>query len=167
MRYEIQKNKIIIYNPTDFNAQQILDCGQIFRYKIDGNVATVHSLDKCARVITEEDAIVIETEDVDYFENFFDLKTDYSQIKKELKKDKFLTAAVDYGYGIRILNNDTFEMIVSFIISQNNNIPRIKKSIEWLCENFGSKCDDYFAFPTLEQLKKATDQDYKNAGLGY
>ena len=58
-------------------------------------------------------------------------------------------------------------MIVSFIISQNNNIPRIKKSIEWLCEKFGTKCDEYYAFPTLQQLKTATEQDYKLAGLGY
>lgn len=167
MRYEKQNSQIIIHNPTDFNAQQILDCGQIFRYTIDGNVAKVYSLDKFAKITTEKDRVVIETKDVDYFENFFDLKTDYSKIKKELKKDDFLSTAVDYGYGIRILNNNTFEMIVSFIISQNNNIPRIKKSIEWLCEKFGTKCDEYYAFPTLQQLKTATEQDYKLAGLGY
>lgn len=167
MRYENLKNKIIIYNPIDFNAQQILDCGQIFRYKIDGNIAHVYSLDKYAKVTTHKGKVVIEAEDVDYFEHFFDLKTDYSQIKAKLKKDAFLLSAVDYGYGIRILNNDTFEMIVSFMISQNNNIPRIKKSIEFLCEKFGTKHNGYNAFPTIEQLKTATEQDYIEAGLGY
>lgn len=167
MRYEKQTNKIIIYNPADFNSQQILDCGQIFRYKIDGNIATVCSMDKFAKIITLKDKIIIETQDVSYFESFFDLKTDYSKIKAELKQDEFLSSAVDYGYGIRILNNDAFEMIVSFMISQNNNIPRIKKSIEWLCQKFGTKHEEYYAFPTLDQLKIATEQDFKEAGLGY
>ncbi|MBR4998341.1 MAG: DNA-3-methyladenine glycosylase 2 family protein [Clostridia bacterium] len=167
MKYEINKNKIIIYDLQDFNIKQILDCGQIFRYQINEGEAIVFSKDKKARVLTSEDRVVIETEDVNYFANFFDLKTDYLTIKKQLKKDKFLTNAIDYGYGIRILNNDTFEMIVSFIISANNNISRIKKSIEFLCEKFGSKKNDYFAFPTLLQLKNATVENFKTAGLGY
>ncbi len=167
MKYIKNQNQIIIYSPTDFNAQQILDCGQIFRYKIEGNIATVCSLDKFAKITTENDKITIETNDVDYFENFFDLKTNYAEIKLALKQDEFLSSAIEYGYGIRILNNDTFEMIVSFMISQNNNIPRIKKSIEYLCEKFGTNCGEYFAFPTLEQLKSATEQDFRSAGLGY
>jgi len=167
MKYIKQKNKIIVTDLSDFNIKQTLDCGQIFRFKIDGNLAYVYSTDKQAVIETNEDKIVINTNDVGYFEHFFDLKTDYSSIKKSLKKDKFLIDAVDYGYGIRILNNNTFEMIVSFIISANNNIPRIKKSIEYLCENFGENKGEYFAFPTLEQLKTASVEDFKLAGLGY
>lgn len=167
MKYEKKKNEIIIYDLRDFNINQTLDCGQIFRYRIDGDLAQVFSKDKKAEVKTYKDKVVITTTDVNYFENFFDLKTDYSQIKAELKKDIFLCEAIDYGYGIRILNNDTYEMIVSFIISANNNIKRIKKSIEWLCFNFGTKKGDYFAFPTLKQLKTATVEDFKSAGLGY
>lgn len=167
MDYIKNKDSIVILNLEDFNAKQILDCGQIFRYTIDENVAVVHSKDKQAKIITEKEKIIISTQDVDYFENFFDLKTDYSAIKNQLKKDEFLTKAVEYGKGIRILNNDTYEMIVSFIISANNNIKRIKKSIEWLCEKFGDNKSDYFAFPTLEQLKTATVEDFRSAGLGY
>ena len=167
MDYIKNKDSIVILNLEDFNAKQILDCGQIFRYTIDENVAVVHSKDKQAKIITEKEKITISTQDVDYFENFFDLKTDYSAIKNQLKKDEFLTKAVEYGKGIRILNNDTYEMIVSFIISANNNIKRIKKSIEWLCEKFGDNKSDYFAFPTLEQLKTATVEDFRSAGLGY
>ncbi|MBO5954559.1 MAG: DNA-3-methyladenine glycosylase 2 family protein, partial [Clostridia bacterium] len=88
-------------------------------------------------------------------------------IKQTLKKDRFLSSAVDYGYGIRIINNDEYEMLVSFIISANNNIKRIKNSIEYLCSNFGENKETYFAFPTLKQLKTATVQDFKSAGLGY
>ena len=167
MKYIKEKNRIIIKDTQDFNVKQTLDCGQIFRFQIDGDVAIVNSLDKQAKLISKENEIEIITGDVEYFEQFFDLNTDYSKIKKLLQNDKFLTKAVDYGYGIRILNNDAFEMLISFIISANNNIPRIKKSIEYLCANFGENKGEYFAFPTLKQLKRATVEDFKSAGLGY
>lgn len=167
MQYIKTANEIIIINTEEFNIVQILDCGQIFRYSIEGNTATVFSKDKMAKIITDENKVIITTNDVDYFEHFFDLKTNYSEIKQTLKKDDFLKTAVDFGYGIRILNNDCFEMIVSFIISANNNIGRIKKSLNFLAENFGTNMGKYFAFPTLEQLKKATVEDYRKAGLGY
>ncbi len=167
MKYEIKKDEIIIYNLKDFSINQILDCGQIFRYQIDGDKAVVFSKDKKAIVETFKDKAVIKTNDVNYFVNFFDLKTDYSVIKEKLRSDKYLKEAIQYGYGIRILKNDAYEMIISFIISANNNIARIKKSIEYLCSNFGSNKGDYFAFPTLEQLKTATVEDFKMAGLGY
>ena len=167
MKYNVEKNQIVVYDMQDFNVKQTLDCGQIFRYQIEGNKATVFSKDKKAVIETLNDKIIIITEDTKYFEHFFDLKTDYATIKSQLKKDNLLTDAVEYGYGIRILNNDTYEMIVSFIISANNNIKRIKKSIEWLCERFGANKGTYYAFPTLGQLKSATVDDYKRAGLGY
>ncbi len=167
LKYEIKENKIIVFNPQEFNVVQTLDCGQIFRFQIDGQKAKVMSKDKMAELITEKDKITIHTKETAYFETFFDLKTDYAKIKNELKKDEFLRNAMDYGYGIRILKQDAFETIVSFIISANNNIPRIKKSIEYLCSRFGSNMGDYFAFPTLKQLKTATIEDYISAGLGY
>ena len=165
--YSVEKNKIIIKDLSNFNIVQTLDCGQIFRYKIQESNAVVYSKDKRAMIKTKENYIEIETDDIDYFVNFFDLNRDYSFIKKELKKDNFLKSAVEYGYGIRILNNDVYEMIISFIISANNNISRIKKSIEYLCQNFGTNKGEYYAFPTLEQLKNATIKDYREAGLGY
>lgn len=167
MKIVKEKNKIIIYNPTDFNVKQTLVCGQIFRFSIDGDCAVVYSKDKKAEIFTYPSKIEVLTDDVDYFYNFFDFNTDYSKIKDQLKCDEFLKKAVDYGYGIRILKNDLFEMIVSFIISANNNIGRIKKSIEYLCSHFGEKNNGYYAFPTLDELKCATVIDYKNAGLGY
>lgn len=167
MKYIKSKNEIKILDLQDFNVKQILDCGQIFRYTINGNVAVVHSLNKRATIITQEDSATIICEDVDYFENFFDLKTDYSTIKAKLKLDALLKDAVNFGYGIRILNNDAFEMIISFIISANNHISRIKKSIEYLCTHYGAKINDYFAFPTLEQLKQVSVEEFRQAGLGY
>ena len=162
-----KKDSLLIKGTEDFNVIQTLNCGQIFRYVIDGDTAVVYSKDKKALLSWTNDTIEITSKDLDYFYHFFDLSRDYSVIKSTLKNDEFLAPAVEYGYGIRILNNDAFEMIVSFIISANNNIKRIKNSIEYLCKKFGEKIDDYYAFPTLSALKKATISDYKDAGLGY
>ena len=162
-----EKDKLIISNSQDFNVIQTLNCGQIFRFVIDGDTAVVYSKDKYAKLLWNSNTIQILTEDVDYFYKFFDLDRDYAQIKDVLRKDEFLKSAVDYGSGIRIINNDAYEIIISFIISANNNIKRIKNSIEYLCSHYGKNMGMYYAFPTLEELKKVSIQDYRNAGLGY
>ncbi len=167
MKITKQKDKIIVNGLEDFNVVQTLNCGQIFRFVLDGNRADVYSVDKHAVLFTFDDRVEIVSNDLDYFYNFFDLDRDYAKIKNTLRKDTFLTKAVDYGYGIRILNNDCYEMLISFIISANNNIGRIKKSIEYLCANFGNDMGEYFAFPTLQQLKNASVEDFTKAGLGY
>lgn len=189
MKYTKLNNKIIIEDLSQFNIKQIFDCGQIFRYYINNNVAEVVSKDKYAQIVTYDDKIEINTKDVDYFEYFFDLNNDYSVIKNSLSGDTFLASCIKYGYGIRILNQDLLEMIVSFIISANNNIKRIKNSLNLLSRQFGSKCVacldcgkycedsplsknmdgriEYYAFPTLNQLKRATIEDFTKAGLGY
>ena len=158
---------MIILDTQDFDVVQTLNCGQIFRFVINGNEALVYSKDKCAKIDWDKNKIEINTKDIDYFYNFFDLNTDYSKIKKILKEDELLSSAIDYGAGIRIINNDAYEILISFIISANNNIKRIKNSIEYLCSHFGKNMGNYYAFPTLDELKKATIKDYKNAGLGY
>ena len=188
MNYKIQDNKIVITDLSQFNIEQILDCGQIFRYYIS-NVAEVVSVDKYAQIFTFNDRVEIVTQEVEYFVNFFDLNNDYNQIKNQLKDDKFLSPAIKFGYGIRILNQNLFEMIVSFIISANNNIKRIKNSLNHLSKKFGdiisTNINDFkqingspisekqgdniafYAFPTLTQLKRATVVDFVEAGLGY
>ena len=160
-------NKIIVDEPTDFDVIQTLCCGQIFRYVIDGNTAKVFSKDKMATLSFTPQHIEIVSTDIDYFFYFFDFGTDYKQIKDQLSTDKLVAPAIKFAPGIRILNNDAYEMMISFIISANNNIGRIKKSIEYLCSHFGSNMGNYYAFPTLEQLKTATIEDFKQAGLGY
>ncbi len=186
MQYTKLNNKIIIEDLSEFNIEQILDCGQIFRYNINDSFAEVVSTNHYARIYTLNDKIEIESEDMDYFEHFFDLSTDYNQIKQQLAGDNFLAPCIKFGYGIRILNQDLFEMIVSFIISANNNIKRIKNSLNYLSKHFGTPISiksninydsplgetgegefRYYAFPTLTQLKQATIEDYTLAGLGY
>ena len=167
MKIVKDKNKIIITNPQDFDIVQTLNCGQIFRFVIDGNTARVFSLDKMTKINFNKDKIEIETPNTDYFYNFFDLSTDYGAIKNKLALDPLLAPAIKFGGGIRIINNTAFEMLISFIISANNNIKRIKNSIEFLCSRFGENKGEYYAFPTLQALKTATVQDFVEAGLGY
>ena len=123
MKYEVANDKILIYDKEDFNAKHILECGQIFRYKkLENGHYVLLSQDKKAEVFEHDFGYEIITKDTLYFENFFDLKTDYSKIKKVLsKQNKTLELASQFGNGIRILNQPPHEMIFSFIISGNQN----------------------------------------------
>ena len=103
---------------------------------------------------------------------YFDLKRDYEKIKEQLGNvDEYLKTSIQYGKGIRILNQDLWETIISFIISANNNIPRIKGIIERISQKYGNEIEwngkKYYTFPTYEQLKDVTVQEYRNLGLGF
>ena len=105
-------------------------------------------------------------------EEYFDLNRDYEKIKKQLENiDEYLKTSIEYGKGIRILNQDLWETIISFIISANNNIPRIKGIIERISQKYGNEIEwngkKYYTFPTPEQLKDVTVQEFRNLGLGF
>lgn len=156
------------YSAKDFIPSHIFECGQVFRYtKIGDENYEIISKDKKAIVEKQNDKIILQADDLDYFENYFDLKTDYSEIKKELEKVPGLKDAIEFGKGVRILNQDPFETIISFIISANNNIKRIKQILENLSKSAGIKKDGFYAFPTLEQLVNKDVDFYKQLGLGY
>lgn len=168
MKYIVKQDKIIVYSKEEFCPEHILECGQIFSYEKINNNYVVYSADKMAKVIEKDDCYEIVTNNIKYFVNFFDLDADYSNIKKELiNNHSFMQNVVDYGYGIRILKQDLFETIISFIVSANNNIKRIKKILFNIREKFGDKKDGYYAFPTAKQLLKATEDDFKSMGAGY
>ena len=104
--------------------------------------------------------------------NYFDLNRDYSEIKEKLSKiDENVNLSIQYGEGIRILNQDLWETIISFIISANNNIPRIKGIIERLSQKYGKEIDwngeKYYTFPTPEELKNVEIQDFRDLGTGF
>ena len=161
-----QTNSFLI-NKTDIEFVQTLSCGQIFSYKEKENGFVVYSKDKKAEITERENDYLIQTKDVDYFVNFFDLATDYSKIKNKLKNFDVLKEPIKFGAGIRILKQDVFEMIISFAISANNRIPRIMKSLFYLREHFGKNMGDFYAFPTLKELSILTEQDFVKAGTGY
>ena len=168
MKYVIENDRIIIYSKDEFCPKHILECGQIFSYKNDGKNYIVYSNEYMAKIIENNDNIEIITPNTDYFVNFFDLSTDYNEIKnKLLNKYPYLKNAINFGSGIRILKQDIFETIIGFIVSANNNIKRIQKILFAIREKYGKNMGEYFAFPTLHQLKNATEEDFKNLGAGY
>ncbi len=163
MEYKIYKNKISILSKQDFNPQHILECGQIFSYEKTDRGYKVYSMDKQAEIVETENGYDILCEDTKYFENFFDLRTDYAQIKNLLSKHKIMAQPIEFGHGIRILKNDPFETLVSFIISANNNIKRIKKII-WSLRKLSK---DGKSFPSLQTLLELSVEDFYALGLGY
>ena len=105
------------------------------------------------------------------WKDYFDLNVNYEEVKEELSKDELLKKSVEFGYGIRILNQDPFEMLISFIISARNSIPSIMKTIKKISERWGDKIqykeNIYYAFPTPEQLKQATLEEIKETGASF
>lgn len=168
MIYKIEHNDILVFDKTQFNPKHILECGQIFRYGKDKNENYfVISKDKKATIIEQSEHFVIKSSDPEYFVSFFDLNRDYNKIKQKFSADPILKPMIEHGYGIRILNGDPFEMIFSFIISQNNNIKRIQKIIEQFC-SIGKFIDgDFHAFPTLDEILSQPDEFFNSLGAGY
>lgn len=167
--------KEIIVELEFFSPKDTLECGQIFRFFPVNEGYLVLSNDKACIVMQKNDTAVIccEESDEEYFYNYFDLSTDYSAIYSRAQKSKYeiLKKASSMGKGVRILRQNSEEMLISFLISQNNNIPRIKKIINTLSEKFGEKKRfldyEYYAFPSAKILSNADDALLKECGLGY
>lgn len=167
----------VIKKMKSFNPKHIFDCGQCFRWNEnpDGSYTGVFK-DNVLNVKETHRGIefsgVCSGDIKDICREYFDLDTDYEEIKKVLScVDNNVKESIKYGEGIRILKQDLWETIISFIISANNNIPRIKKIIERLAENYGNKIEwngkTYYTFPTVEQLSTATVEDLRGLGLGF
>lgn len=157
----------LIISSKDFCIKETLDCGQLFRYKEKDGVYSVISKDKRAFISQSEQDIILETDDKAYFENYFDLNTDYGKIKERLKDKPLMKEAVSFAGGIRILKQDLFETVISFIISANNHIPRIKSIIERLCEALGEEKDGFYAFPKPSRMAEKNADFYFKLGAGY
>ncbi|WP_305767138.1 DNA-3-methyladenine glycosylase family protein [Candidatus Epulonipiscium viviparus] len=164
---------------TDFNITQTLECGQIFRfYKIEPDNFNIIVQDKVVNISQREDQLFIENTTLDEFnlfwKNYLDLDTNYKIIKDTLCEiDIHMNNAIRFGGGIRILKQDPFEMLISFIISQNKAIPHIKQCINNIAERFGQpifqeiSSETYYAFPTLAQLQAATIDDLSECKVGF
>ena len=174
----MKEQQYILKEPKTFDLKDIFECGQCFRWNAqeDGSYTG----------IWKENVVNVKKEGKDYvfsgickYENleeeiytYFDLNRDYERIKEELsQKDEYLKTSITYGKGIRILNQDLWETIISFIISANNNIPRIKGIIERLSKAYGKgiewKGKIYYTFPTPEELKDVIVKEYRDLGLGF
>ncbi len=164
-------------NPDSFNLVHIFECGQCFRWNVeeDGSytgvikdgVINVKQIGKDFAFIGN---VTGNLEDI--VKDYFDLNTDYTKIKDTLSKiDVYLKESIEFGEGIRILNQDLWECIISFIISANNNIPRIKKIIDKISKTYGKKVvfreEEYYLFPSIEELSKASVENLRGMGLGF
>lgn len=167
LKFTVNNNEIFIPTSPDFNIKQTLECGQVFRFKTTTFGYEVYSLNHKANIICQKEGTIISCDDANYFINYFDLLTDYAKIKQELIKNEFLKSSILFGEGIRILRQDPLETIISFLISQNNNIPRIKKIIETICENYGEYQNGFYSFPTLEKLSLIPKEFFTNIKCGY
>ena len=173
----MKEQKYIIKNCNTFELKDIFECGQCFRFNkqedesytgvVGNNVINVKKVDNEIHIRSVgqdnlEELVV----------NYFDLNRDYEQIKDKLSKiDENMEKSISYGKGIRILNQDLWETIISFIISANNNIPRIKGIIDRMSERYGKKImfegKEYYTFPTVDELSKASVEDLRALGLGF
>ena len=163
------KQQYILTNTNSFNPKHICECGQCFRWndRPDGSYTGVFG-NNVLNVKQENNQIIFsgicDGNIEEICKDYFDLDTDYNKIKVELSKiDDNLKQGIKYGEGIRILKQDLWEMIISYIISANNNIPRIKKIIERISEKYGNRLEldgeIFYTFPTVEQLSKATVEE--------
>lgn len=168
MKYKIEKNKIIIDSKCDFSPEHILECGQVFSYKFEEDVYKVFPRDKYAEIKETEKGYEIYTLTPDFFVEYFDLKMDYSLLKDKLRKFEILRKPIEFGYGIRILKQDLFEVVISFIISANNNIKRIQLILGRMREKLGKEVEKgIYSFPSYETLKNQSEEWFKQIGAGY
>lgn len=167
-----KNNDLYIYGAENFNLDQTLDCGQAFRWeKNEDGVWCGVANDKYLEIYHEGNSIVLKnttpSEYYGFWKNYFDMDRDYSKIIKTVSQDEIIGKAITVAGGIRILNQDPWEALCSFIISQNNNIPRIKGIINRLCENFGEEKSGYYSFPSAIKLSKLKPEDLEILRAGF
>ncbi len=165
------------YNYSYFNLRQIADSGQCFRMIPVLSEHDTYDIISCGRFlrISQKDHLIAfdcPEEDLVFWENYFDCSTDYEAFQNSIdEKDSYLLAAAKTGSGIRILKQDLWEMIITFVISQQKTIPKIREAVENLCLRYGTEHDSpygcYHAFPSPEQLIQASVTDLQDIRLGY
>ncbi len=178
MKIDFKNGNVILHNVSDFVLSHTFLCGQCFRFnphKNGGFMGTAKG--KTIRITQEDNTIVLHNTSISDFEDvwhdYLDLGRDYGAIKKSLTKDddEVMKNAVEYGNGIRILKQDLWETIISFIISASNNIPRIKKIINTLCNKFGTphtyEGETYYSFPEPEVIAKLTPEELSVIRAGF
>ncbi len=154
-----------------FDPLHTFECGQCFRWNVDndGNYIGI----ACGKIcMVRGREIICESEELPFWHDYFDFDTDYQEIERILtERDFSLEKCIKFGKGIRILKQDVWETIISFIISANNNIPRIRKIIETMCRLFGDKLHNefgvFYSFPSAERLSQLKRDDLAPLRAGY
>ncbi|HZJ58530.1 MAG TPA: DNA glycosylase [Clostridia bacterium] len=177
MKIQEDKNKGIlrIEGLSNFNPRHIFECGQAFRWNWDGEGYVGVASGRVLRMLWDGATLTLENTTLKDFNaiwrDYFDLDTDYGEIIKELSKDSILQEAIKHGWGIRILNQDPWETLISFIISARNGIDRIKTTVEKLSQRFGIRIPqeggDHYRFPDVDALADADESELRGCGCGY
>lgn len=169
-----KENCYYIKKDPYFVPQLFFDCGQCFRFKNSENVFTGVISETVVELYEENEEYIIKTSgniSEEMLEEYFDLKRDYKEIEEFLKNDESMKVAMEFGRGIRILKQDFFETLLTFIYSQRSNIPKIAKCVEETAKLFGNKItyknEIYYTFPTPEQMKGITEKDLESVKCGY
>lgn len=167
---------IRIQGVKNFSLKQTFECGQCFRFKkINDNNYIIVAFGRVIELKEDGNDVFIynsNEEDVkSIWIKYFDLEREYSSIKDELSKDELLKKSIEFGEGIRILNQDPFEITISFIISARNSIPSIMKTIGKISVKFGTKVkyngEEYYTFPTIDEIKDATLEEIQETGASF
>ena len=175
MDYIYKDGTMIVKNVTSLDLGETLDCGQSFRWRDNGDGSfTGVAYEKLVTVsIRDKDLHIENTTEQDFekiWRNYFDLDSYYDSIRRSIGKiHPVLKEASAYAPGIRILRQEPWEALCTFIISQNNNIKRIKGIVDRLCTTFGNKIGDtdFYTFPTAENLAKLTPDDLAPLRAGF
>lgn len=156
------------FDISPFDLNDTFECGQCFRWNKNPDGSYTGVAHKKVLNIKKKENVFVLSDDSKLWEDYFDLSTDYNEIMSALNTDDIMKNAIESSFGIRILKQDFFETVISFIISQNNNIPRIKSIIENLCKTFGENLDEgYFAFPDASVLASLDKKDLAFLKAGY
>lgn len=164
---------LVVSGVSCFNLALSLDCGQAFRWQAQSDDSfTGAAYGRLLNISQNGDSLTLKNTTKEDFENiwkhYFSLDEDYEEICKMLCKDAYITPAVERFYGIRILNQEPWEALFSFVISQQNNIKRIKLIIDRLCTRYGVCLQDgFYSFPDCETLSHLSESDFAELGAGY
>ncbi|RXE59329.1 DNA-3-methyladenine glycosylase family protein [Acetivibrio mesophilus] len=175
-KIEHKDNKVIVEGVLDFDPVHVFDCGQCFRWikQLDQSYTGV-AYGRAINVKCQDAILELSNTDIEDFKNiwfdYFDLGRDYSYIKEKVMKDEIMKEAVKFGSGIRLLKQDIWETLISFIISANNRIPRIMKTVDEISRTYGREIEmdggKYYAFPGIQELSGATLEGLERSGAGF
>ncbi len=173
----MKEQQYILENVKSFEPKHIFECGQCFRWNKEEDTSYTGVFKNNVLNVKKDGNNIIfkgicEGNIDEICKEYFDLETNYEEIKKKLSNiDEYLETSINYGEGIRILNQDLWETIISFEISANNNIPRIKGIIERISKKYGNEIKwnekSYYTFPNIEELSKASIEDLRALRLGF
>lgn len=187
---EMERSSMVRIKIDDMDLEQIAGSGQCFRMEKQDpmGVWSIHTASNYVEAVREEDSFLFSCEEKEFqtiWAPYFDVHTDYGRYKEQIEaEDSYLKTAVKWGWGVRILRQDLWEMLVTFLISQNNNIPRIKGSVKELCKQFGEEKSGvglvrssnsiwtetkrvYHTFPTPKSIALAGLSGLSGLSLGY